>query len=158
MREIKFRIWLPEHNQFVYPHICDFIRGGGNNVIGRIDPCFKYEKGLKFNVLFVHSNFDKNQMGEVNDHIDNIEHVIQQFTGLYDKNKKEIYEGDIVKCIVEGRNYEIKYGKAKFYPVLLDTIATHGYEYDWEYWYDECSEKEVVGNIFENPELLQKLS
>lgn len=83
-------------------------------------------------------------------------YVIEQYTGLKDSKGNDIYEGDIIKWLNEGRNYEVYYclKSCAFKTWLLDTDATHGYEFDWEYWYD--SEMEVVGNIHENPELLKR--
>lgn len=77
------------------------------------------------------------------------ESTIGQYTGLKDKNEKEIYEGDIVKIEYIQTTIEkavIKYKGASFYG---STFAD-----DWEL--DEYYEIEVIGNIYDNPELLEE--
>lgn len=85
------------------------------------------------------------------------EFKLMQSTGLKDKNGKEIYEGDIVKfsdCdndayvtpVVWDNNYAcFGVSFSGKYPISFDYL---------EEFYTELKDIEVVGNIYENPELL----
>jgi uncharacterized phage protein (TIGR01671 family) len=80
-------------------------------------------------------------------------YTLQQFTGILDKNSREIYEGDIIKAeYKEKGNFivgEIKFGSGGFF--------INKYDYLWfGVKNDVYEDGEVVGNIFENPELLNK--
>ena len=81
-----------------------------------------------------------------------------QFTGLLDKNGKEIYEGDIIKTRLG--NLEVFFGKVTtiaFGGVVLSSPATFGLRAkDKEYLLNLTDYDEVIGNIYENPELLNK--
>lgn len=86
-------------------------------------------------------------------------------TGLLDKNGKEIYEGDIV-CMVDdvvveniggydrtepqGSFYEVAYGFGK----EPNTVATF-YLKGTEMFLHGNEDMEVIGNIYENPELIK---
>jgi uncharacterized phage protein (TIGR01671 family) len=77
--------------------------------------------------------------------------VIMQFTGLKDKNGKEIYEGDLI-------THTSRHG-GKPHPVIYHNGGFHAdygliYPLSVEH-YDKYCEIEVVGNIYENPELLK---
>lgn len=77
---------------------------------------------------------------------------ISQYTGLKDKNGVEIYEGDIVKYKYISREQiaEIKYNKEKLGFDFADNKANLSYAYNFR----QINNIEVIGNIYENPELL----
>lgn len=78
-----------------------------------------------------------------------------QFTGLKDKNDlKEVYEGDVVVYHYKNGNmsgsFEIKWGEEEHGWLPICEPADGGYE--WDAQNDE--DLEVIGNIYENPELI----
>ena len=76
--------------------------------------------------------------------------TIGQFTGLCDKNGTKIFEGDIVECQTrKGKGVApIVFEKGKF--------CAKWFEENWkQYFYYEINSKfKVIGNIYDNPELL----
>lgn len=104
------------------------------------------------------------------DHIGRNGLVFMQCTGLKDKNGKLIYEGDILDLYVSSKKlyrYEVKYEIGSFMLVSQDEIFDFPnvwndcvyplsqlyYEYqNEENCIDEC---EIIGNVYENPELLK---
>ena len=77
--------------------------------------------------------------------------TLMQYTGLKDKNGKEIYEGDIVN--IKGRKYIVEYWKGQ---LLVSWYLKSVRSGDTEYTeLPVIGKGEVIGNIYENKELLQ---
>ena len=138
-REIKFRVWSKKYNKWI--NNCAVIDCDGN-----IDSHF----------LEIRDN------GERIEHIVELskeENIIQQFTGLLDKNNKEIYEGDIINFETYGiphgperdfiKNAEVYYDE-KLVSFCFGRFNNGEYKYTYQMT-DRIDKKtlEVVGNIFE---------
>ncbi len=86
---------------------------------------------------------------------------LMQYTGLKDKNGKEIYEGDILKEISElsPKDHQNRIGTIVYEPnvtsfmVLNDGGYCHLNEGKWDK--NQLEYTEIIGNIHENPELLK---
>ena len=138
MREIKFRIWDNLKKEWV-----------SNKQIWRM-------KTDEFGIGEIHPNtFYWKQ------HPDGL--TYQQYTGLKDRYDKEIYEGDIVRAWNQGSSHvgEIRW-RLEGAPIIFIYPAYH----DGQFWFLHGSKTkdgvyvdcgiEVIGNIFENSELLKQ--
>lgn len=127
MRELKFRAWDTEAKCYVEL----------NNLRGERSIYFS-----PYDLRAIHP--------EVRDRV-----VLEQYTGLKDKNGKEIYEGDIVKF--ENRNYKVVFDD--YGQFCLENRSYHWLENGYSFnsvsiWNKNEILVEVIGNIHENPELI----
>lgn len=79
-----------------------------------------------------------------------IPETVGQFTGLYDNNSKEIFEGDILKR--DNPNYG--YGDPRQPEYLFSPLRDLEYLYGDDNWIFICQSGEIIGNIHDNPELI----
>lgn len=80
-----------------------------------------------------------------------------QFTGIYDKNNKPVYENDVVEDITSKELYLVKFTNGRF--VLFDYY--HNYidrddEYEGDDLWSISPILKIKGNFFENPELIKE--
>ena len=122
MRELKFRAWDKKAKEWL-----------------NIETVMVYLDGL----LAQNINMDIYQIDR-----NNVE--LMQYTGLLDKQGKEIYEGDIVKGHDSLEPVRI-HGKVDFNDASFCIVSGIGSFYRWMDY-----DIEVIGNIYENSELLEK--
>ena len=109
------------------------------------------------NMWFQDSRIEELELNDaiMNDYItvspDEIE--LMQSTGVKDKNGKEIFEGDIVDY--KGRKAVVKWhgSYASFIYRFVDEL--HKRNAEWKPLYLSYYHFEIIGNIYENPELLE---
>ena len=129
MREIKFRAWDKENNELYTPTY------------------EAYRENLEYLVIGMSGDLTMNKNGDMlHESMFPNRFKLMQYTGLKDKNGKEIYEGDIVKLTYpvmpewaeQKRVVEWLDNKCKFSICVGDAREV----------------KEIIGNIYENKELL----
>ena len=152
MREIKFRIWDKAINKMItQENVKEFL---DKTISEKWEDEFPYhcdEWYPAYEILTVFDylkSFQERTIKRYEPSENRFE--LMQFTGLHDKNGKEIYEGDIVKSFFvdtdEAGNEIYKY---YIMEVKYDEILC-------SYKIDKFMNLEVIGNIYENKELLNE--
>ena len=119
-----------------------------------------YPDDISYICLINNIHFSSTSIHKFND-IDYIENtddvVIMQYTGLKNKNEKEIYEGDIIKGFI-GKSIinpcVIVFQDRTFVLSDINNEQFNGHRIFGHH--DDKNQIEVIGNIYENPELINK--
>ena len=136
MREIKFRAWIaiPPSKNISYLH---------KNI--------EKEKSGYMSREFDFTSFDGDYFKPNGCNI--MDMITMQYTGLKDKNDKEIYESDVIAIDGGGElyNFSVEFEDGCF------GIRTNGKDFaELKYYIDMSFVKaEIIGNIYEDPELIK---
>lgn len=133
MREVKFRAWDKEHYKMHQVEEIDFI---GEEL--KLCDAYDIEEYMHWSFL-----------------------ELMQYTGLKDTNGKEIYEGDIIRSRYPAYNdeperdyiYYVGFEMGGYYLKTKGSSFSHGLGY--EITKAMNPKIEVIGNIYENPELME---
>lgn len=126
MREILFR------GKILYS-------ASGLWIIGDLRQCPSGARSIKANNMFPFVEVDPNTVG--------------QFTGLTDKNGRKIFEGDIVRLDIAGIIFN---AVCKFHSGSFGLVWHYMGAERWQAFTSICHvEYEVIGNVYDNPELME---
>ena len=129
MREIKFRAWVKDRKAIFEVVLINYVTKKVTYLLERVGHLLSI-RHEKFNDI-----------------------ELMQYTGLKDKNEKEIYEGDILFESFGEKYYKVVFENGGFRAEFKGDFDEHSFDL-----IDVVAQGcEIVGNIYENPELMEEV-
>lgn len=152
MREIKFRAWDKERKKIVIPEIINLSEQKAQ---------IKYSTSSTASSGNTYVAYEWIELS-----------LLMQFTGIYDKNKKPVFEGDILEFFTKDRESPYYVKNAWTYIVSIENLTSgyrpaieakrHKSDHGFHPFYScedsefrDMSDIEIIGNIYEHPDLLK---
>ena len=150
-RPIKFRAWDTEEKVMLLSESQEFILIPTSPTWG-IDKHFKLKAITDLNDPWL---TDVDCFDWASGYLLSGRYIPLQYTGLKDKNGKEIYEGDIVRFVDDAEGQLELIGQVYWDERQCQFAEKGTHEHDAGLS-PFCDDYEVIGNIYENPELLKE--
>ena len=129
MREIKFRIWVKDRKAIFEVISIDYVTKKVTYLLERVGHLLSI-RDAKFNDV-----------------------ELMQYTGIKDKDNKKIYEGDILFESFGEKYYKVVFENGGFRAEFKGDFDEHSFDL-----IDVVAQGcEIVGNIYENPELMEEV-
>jgi uncharacterized phage protein (TIGR01671 family) len=153
MREIKFRAYHKTQGCMYYTQSSIGMEGDG------------WIESIDFDSKAVTLGCQSDE-GDYIDMFSFSEVELMQYTGLKDKNGKEIYEGDVIRSVENDevlkigdilpltRHLDLLAENIGYYEGKKYHLRSAGAQYHLDDWVSNPEFYEIIGNIYENPELL----
>lgn len=143
MREIKFRAYSPR-----YKEMCEV------NVLDTSDDLVIVCWSHKSDSNFISNNIENSFRGISEDSDEDKDLILMQYTGLRDRDGNEIFEEDLIKFSGDNLIYQVVWTMGAFQAVPIEPslqFLSSSQKWKGVGYTDSC----VIGNIYENPELLE---
>lgn len=157
-RDIKFRGKRVGNGEWVYGSLVKSPNDSLNKAYISIDCEASYDERVGY--------FNNGSMRVLSEHFPVIPETVVQFTGLRDKNGKEIYEGDVLRYYsdariflpTEGGGWELKgnpHLEERAVVEWSNCLSAYMAHEGTLYLYAINRKSEIIGNIYENAELME---